>query len=114
MQVVHALRAVHAVVYDHTEPLRTLRLADLGGGVHEVAKYVLLIVACEGELRESVAILGDEDDVRGRRGGDVAECEAEIVLVHLGRGDGAVDWGKGLGKGNHSSQGCSSLLVRSQ
>jgi hypothetical protein len=86
VDVVDGLAAVRAVVDDEAEALVELLLAgDLGGRDQEVAQNLLVAVLGLGQLREAVARLGDEDDVRGALRRDVAEREHGVVLEdHLG------------------------------
>ncbi|KAG0584539.1 hypothetical protein KC19_3G216600 [Ceratodon purpureus] len=81
MEVVDGLGAVRAIVDNKPEALVELLLAgDLGGRDHEVAEDLLVAVVGLGELREAVAHLGDEHNVRGALRRDVAEREHGVVL----------------------------------
>lgn len=90
---------MQTVVDDKTEALVELLLAsDLGGRDQEVAENLLVALLRLGELRETVARLGDEDDVHGALRRDVAERQHLVVLEdNLGRdvlGDDLVEDGR--------------------
>jgi hypothetical protein len=87
VEVVDALRPLNSLVHHHTEALGALLGPDLAGGVDEVAKEGLLVLPGFGEAGEAIAILGNNENVGGTLGSDVAEGVAEVVGVHLGRGD---------------------------
>jgi len=86
VQMVDTLCAILAIVDDETESFRTQFLALHLGDVNEMAQNGLLIFAHLGQLRETVAVFGNDEEVHGRLGIDVPEGQALIVFVDLVRG----------------------------
>ncbi|GMF15725.1 unnamed protein product [Phytophthora lilii] len=92
VQMEHGLAAVLPVVDDDAEALvQVLLLGDQLGGVKQVAQDGLVALLGVRELREAVALLGDEQDVHGRLRVHVVEGQALLVLVRDLGGDLPVD-----------------------
>lgn len=91
MEVGDGLAAVGAVVDDDAEAvfLEALLFGDGGDAGHHVAEEGLVIVFGEGDAGNW--FFGDEEEVGGCLGADVAEAEAEVVFVDDVGGDFAGD-----------------------
>ena len=83
VEVVHTLCPVASVVDNDPESARTLFLSELLGHKHHVTQDCLLVLAGLGELRQAVAILGDDQKVDGRLWIDVPKGNAKFVVVDL-------------------------------
>lgn len=69
----------------------SLLLGDLGSGHQHLAQNGLVLLLSLRDSSQSVLILGDDDDVGGRNGCDIAEGEDELVLEDHGAWDLLVD-----------------------
>jgi hypothetical protein len=81
VQVKHALPGLRPVVDRETKGILHAQLPrDLVGGEQQVAKERLVFFPGVGEPRDF--LLGNDQDVRGRLGIDIAKSETQIVFVH--------------------------------
>jgi len=81
VDVRNCLACVLAVV-DHQSiaAAEFLLLGDLGSRHQHLAQNGLVFFLGLGDTSESVLVLGDDDDVSGCDGGDIAEGEDELIL----------------------------------
>ena len=86
--MVHALAPLHAVVdHDPESGVELLLLRHALRGEQEVTEERLVILRGFAQLGQAGADLGDDEEVRLGLRGDVAERQAEVVLVDDVRGD---------------------------
>ncbi len=86
VQMRNGFAAVGAVVDDDAETLGEVFAAgDLGGGEQEVAEQRLVLRGCGGDTGQR--FFRNDEDVDGGLWRDVAEGEAEFVLMHDVCGD---------------------------
>ena len=90
VEVGDCLAAVGTVVDDDAEAVFAdpFFLGDAGDAGHHVAEESLIVVFGEGDAGDWLS--GDEEEVGGGTGVDVAEAEAELVFVDDVGGDFAV------------------------
>mmetsp|Transcript_27087 Transcript_27087/g.42515 ORF Transcript_27087/g.42515 Transcript_27087/m.42515 type:complete len:386 (-) Transcript_27087:128-1285(-) len=81
MKVKYLLAALGAVVHHHAEPLQALFLGHAARHQHQVPQQAHVVLRGIAQLGEPLALLGDDQEVRGRRRVDVAERQALIILV---------------------------------
>ena len=90
MEVGDGFAAVGAVVEDKAEAVIEVEVGgDFGGGEEEVADEGLVGGGGFGEAGDG--FFGDDEDVKGGLGVDVAKGVADVVLVDGGAGDFAVN-----------------------
>ena len=83
VQMVDSLAALLAIVDYDTKTLATLFLADLASNVQHVAENVLLVLTCCGQLHQSIALLGDDQNMRRSLRVDITKSVAELIVVDL-------------------------------
>lgn len=87
MQVEDSLpRMLTIINHQSVSLLQTLLLCNAGCSHHHLAQDDLVPILSAGDSSESVLVLGDDEDVGGRHGSDVAEGEDEVVLEDHLRG----------------------------
>lgn len=81
--MVDSLAALLPIVDYDTKSFRTLFLADLPSNVQHMTENVLLVLTCCGQLHQSIALLGDDQNVRGSLRVDITKGVAELIIVDL-------------------------------
>ncbi len=88
MQVVYRLAAVLALVHNQAVPLVQLLLLCNGGCYnHQMTQNSLVLLFCSSNAGETIPLLGNDDDVHLRGGGDVPESVDQFIVVNFGRGN---------------------------
>lgn len=85
--MVDTLGAVLAIIDRDPEPAGTFLLCQLLGHVHQMPQQVLLVLSRLGQLRQPIPCLGNDEEMDGRLGGNVAKGQADVVLVDDVSGD---------------------------
>lgn len=81
MDMRDGLARVLALVYHQPVSVsEALLLGDLGSRDQHLAQDGLVLFLGLGDAGESVLVLGDDEDVGGRNGGDIAEGEDVLIL----------------------------------
>ena len=81
--MVDSLAALLPIVDDYPKSFRTLFLADLASNVQHMAENVLLVLTCGGQLHQSIALLGDDQNMRRSLRVDITKSVAELIVVDL-------------------------------
>jgi len=91
MKVIDTLRSVFAIIDRDTKATGAFFLSQFLRHIHQMSQQGFLILPCLGELRQTVALLGNDEKMNGSLGINVAKGETKVIVVNDVRRDGALN-----------------------